>query len=100
MLMNLSVPKTPVPIPIAECYQDSDCTYDKSCKNEICINPCIEDHPCAVGSFCSVNRHQPVCACPSGYIGDPKIECIPRKFTRRNKNLKNKKYLKIVSEFL
>lgn len=70
---------TPPVILPPECYIDSDCTYDKTCRGGYCVNPCREDNPCAVGAFCSVNRHEAVCRCPAQYIGNPKIECIARK---------------------
>lgn len=75
-----NIPKTPtVPI-VPECYSDDECSYDKRCKNEQCVNPCVADKPCAVGAFCSVTKHQPVCRCPAGYEGNPQIECIARKY--------------------
>lgn len=77
---EFSVPKIPIPIPLPECFVDDDCSYDKTCRNDRCVNPCIQDTPCAVGAFCSVNRHKAVCVCPPGYEGNPLIECIPRKY--------------------
>lgn len=72
-------PIYPPVVLVPECYTNSDCTYDKRCKNSFCVNPCVQDKPCAIGAFCSVNNHQPICVCPAGYEGNPRVECLPRK---------------------
>lgn len=63
-----------------ECYSDSDCTYDKTCRNERCVNPCRIDKVCAANAFCSVTNHEAICRCPAGYEGNPRVECIARKY--------------------
>ncbi|PNF22176.1 hypothetical protein B7P43_G05064 [Cryptotermes secundus] len=60
-----------------ECYFDTDCAKDRSCVNQICLNPCIVGNPCASGAFCHVQDHTPKCRCPAGYEGNPRIECRP-----------------------
>lgn len=62
-----------------ECYTDNDCAKDRSCVNQICMNPCLMGNPCSRGAFCHVQDHTPICRCPAGYEGNPRIECRPRK---------------------
>lgn len=75
-----NIPKTPIEIRPPECYADSDCTYDKTCINEKCINPCSEPKSCGLGAFCSANYHRAICKCPAGFEGNAEIECLARKF--------------------
>lgn len=69
-----------MPIIPAECYADDDCPFDRTCRNERCVNPCVNPNPCGHGAFCYAERHQPVCKCPASFTGSPLIKCIPRKF--------------------
>lgn len=69
-------PKTPG----AECTKNDDCLYDKTCKNERCVNPCAEDS-CGSGAYCHVQNREPVCRCPTGFTGDARVGCVPRKYT-------------------
>lgn len=71
----INIPKQP--FPQAECFKNDDCPNEKTCKNEICINPCRQDDACARGAFCYVDKHQPICTCPNGFAGNPLIECVP-----------------------
>lgn len=68
-------PKTPN----AECTKNDDCPYDKTCRNERCVNPCVEDS-CGRGAYCHVQNREPVCRCPSGFTGDARVACVPRKY--------------------
>lgn len=74
-----NIPKNPIEVLPPECYNDNDCTYDKACRNEMCVNPCRVSNTCASNAFCSVTNHQPICRCPLGYEGNPRVECIARK---------------------
>lgn len=76
---KFTVPKIPVIPAVPECYKNDDCNGDQTCFNERCINPCATNNHCAQGAFCYVENHQPVCRCPMGYLGQPTVECIPRK---------------------
>lgn len=58
-----------------ECIQNSDCPFDKSCLNTKCVNPCAGS--CAPIAECRVQHHQPVCSCPTGYIGNAIVRCQP-----------------------
>ena len=82
-----------------ECQSDSECRDDQSCINQRCVNPCIHKDPCAPNAFCYVSEHRPVCRCPEGFIGDPKIECKLRKYNGAlDQQFKNNKTL--ISSFL
>lgn len=64
----------------AGCTDDDDCPDYNACDNRgACVNPCAEQDACAPLATCSVVRHQVVCACPDGFIGDPQFSCIKRK---------------------
>ncbi|VEN60882.1 unnamed protein product, partial [Callosobruchus maculatus] len=71
-----NIPKTPVVITPPECYTDSDCGYDKTCHNEVCVNPCVLEKSCGIGAFCSANDHRAVCRCPPGFEGNARVECV------------------------
>lgn len=66
--------------PQPECMKNDDCAPEKSCVNQRCVSPCTLEDSCGRGSFCHTQNHQPVCRCPNGYTGDPRIACIPRKY--------------------
>lgn len=77
MLLFIAVSLLPFTPP--ECYMDTDCTKDRSCVNQICVNPCLVGNPCSSGAFCHVQDHSPICRCPVDYEGNPRFECRPRK---------------------
>lgn len=56
-----------------ECMINSDCSRDKACRNNKCINPCIG--ACGQNAICQVINHSPICTCSSGYVGDPFVSC-------------------------
>ena len=59
------------------CDVNQDCPEFNACRNQRCIDPCIESNPCARNAFCKVIQHEPDCTCPPGFIGDPFIRCEP-----------------------
>ena len=60
----------------AECKSDSDCPYDKSCRNSVCVTPCLADNiVCGRGAECVAVAHRAQCSCPQGTQGDAKIAC-------------------------
>lgn len=71
-------PKSPPPGPIAECYSNDECSDDRLCRNERCVNPCAEDNPCARGAFCHAHNHHHVCICLQGFTGDPLVSCVQK----------------------
>lgn len=56
-----------------ECVISSDCSLDKACVNQKCINPC--PGTCGIGARCQVVNHNPICSCPQRYTGDPFTRC-------------------------
>lgn len=63
-----------------ECVLSSDCTSDKACVNQKCVNPC--PGPCGKMAECRVFNHNSICSCGSGFTGDPFTRCYlkPSKF--------------------
>lgn len=60
---------------VVGCRSDSDCPTNRACINERCENPCAESNPCDETAECKVYNHEPVCACPPGYVGNTKTGC-------------------------
>ena len=58
-----------------ECQRDTDCSNDKACINNFCVNPCTVSQPCGESAICEAISHRPVCKCPPGYAGDPHTVC-------------------------
>lgn len=56
-----------------ECVVSSECTQDKACVNQRCIDPC--PGTCGVNAKCQVVNHSPICSCAKGYTGDPFVRC-------------------------
>lgn len=56
-----------------ECILNSECPRDKTCLRNKCRDPC--PGICGQNARCDVVNHIPVCSCPSGYIGDPFVNC-------------------------
>lgn len=57
-----------------ECVVSSECSADKACANQRCIDPC--PGTCGLNARCRVVNHNAICSCDSGYIGDPFVRCI------------------------
>jgi hypothetical protein len=79
-----------------ECLSSAECPFNKACIGQRCMDPCPGS--CGVNALCMVVNHNPVCSCPSGYVGNPFEHCsVPAsKFSnvvRKNKHyLNSKKY--------
>lgn len=56
-----------------ECSVSSDCSSNKACENERCIDPC--PGTCGFDARCNVVNHSPICSCPPNYSGDPFVRC-------------------------
>lgn len=56
-----------------ECTISAECSLDKACIREKCIDPCPGS--CGFAADCSVINHTPTCVCPTGYTGDPFSSC-------------------------
>lgn len=58
-----------------ECILNSDCSRDKACVRNKCIDPC--PGTCGQGALCDVINHIPMCSCPPGQSGNAFIQCRP-----------------------
>lgn len=58
-----------------ECVLSSDCTSNRACINQKCVDPC--PGVCAPNSECRVVSHSPVCSCVTGYTGNAFSNCRP-----------------------
>lgn len=58
-----------------ECVVSSECPLDRACVNQRCQDPC--PNTCGVRAQCTTKNHNPICACPAGYTGDPFSQCLP-----------------------
>lgn len=57
-----------------ECTVSSECSLDKACVNQKCVDPCRGT--CGENARCQVTNHNPICSCSVGYTGDPFVRCI------------------------
>ena len=75
--VNIFILQLPaLPPVVLGCVADSECPQDKACFNGNCVNPCN----CGLNAECVVIQHTPLCFCPPGYSGDPRVECQKCKF--------------------
>lgn len=51
-----------------------------ACINQRCQDPCAEANPCAGNAECRVRNSRPICSCPTGWGGDPQVQCYRRKY--------------------
>lgn len=58
-----------------ECTVSSECSLDKACVNQKCIDPC--PGTCGLNARCEVINHSPICSCNIDYTGDPFSRCFP-----------------------
>ena len=56
-----------------ECLVDSDCSMDKSCIQQRCVNPC--QGKCGQYALCHVRFHTAYCSCPERFEGNPLVLC-------------------------
>lgn len=56
-----------------ECVVNSECASDRACINQKCMDPC--PNTCGMGAVCNTKNHNPICACPTGFTGDPFSNC-------------------------
>lgn len=57
-----------------ECVISSECSSDKACINQKCVDPCIGS--CGQNAECRVRNHSPLCACKTDFTGDPFTRCF------------------------
>lgn len=62
-----------------ECVISSECSNNRACLNQKCVDPCID--ACGTNTVCKVINHSPICNCKHLYTGDPFSRCnpLPRK---------------------
>lgn len=56
-----------------ECVLSAECTRDKACIRNKCVDPC--PGVCGQNAKCDVINHIPTCSCPNGLTGDPFTLC-------------------------
>lgn len=61
--------------PRPECISDDECSNEKACINQKCINPCSESKICGQNSECHVQAHRPSCSCRAGFTGNAHYAC-------------------------
>ncbi|QQP34980.1 Putative LOC101893139, partial [Caligus rogercresseyi] len=59
-----------------ECTSNEDCSDDKMCHENTCVNPCILQNPCAINAKCTPSNHVSKCQCPFNMKGDPYAACV------------------------
>ncbi|RWS29323.1 hypothetical protein B4U80_00125, partial [Leptotrombidium deliense] len=57
------------------CRTSANCPSDKACIRGKCLDPCTASGACGKGAICAPANHVAVCNCPSGFKGDPDVEC-------------------------
>jgi hypothetical protein len=67
-----------------ECYTSSECSQDKACISQKCLDPC--PGVCGQNANCRVINHNTICTCPPDFTGDPFIKC--------SKEISKKKYFR------
>lgn len=60
----------------SDCESDEQCSSGHSCRSGVCEDPCQD---CGRGALCRLEARAPVCYCPIGFIGNPKLACDPSK---------------------
>lgn len=58
-----------------ECVLSSDCSQDKACLRNKCVNPC-NSGVCASNAICEVINHIPMCRCPERMTGNAFVQCL------------------------
>lgn len=59
-----------------ECVINNDCSRDKACLRNKCIDPC--PGTCGENARCEVINHIPTCSCPERMVGNAFHRCTPR----------------------
>lgn len=56
-----------------ECVLSTECSQDKACIREKCVDPCV--NACGPNAECHVVAHSAFCNCKPGYEGDSFVGC-------------------------
>lgn len=62
-----------------ECVINNDCSRDKACIRNKCVDPC--PGTCGQSAICDVINHVPMCSCPQGTTGNAFVNCSPYQST-------------------
>lgn len=57
-----------------ECMVSTDCSQNRACINTKCQDPC--PGTCGINARCQIVNHNPICSCPTNYVGDPFVRCV------------------------
>lgn len=68
-----------------ECIVNSECSMDKACVRQKCVDPC--PGTCGFNAICKVIGHNPICSCPPNFVGDPFVQCIVEESKLLNQGL-------------
>lgn len=71
-----------------ECVYNSDCPLDKSCNNNHCVDPCLQN-VCGINANCRAIQHSPICSCKDSYVGDPFTRCYLPTPSKKFSNISN-----------
>ena len=64
-----------------ECTINTDCPKYLQCINQQCKDPC--PGTCGFNALCETVNHNPMCDCPRGLEGDPRVACRQREYPTR-----------------
>jgi hypothetical protein len=56
------------------CLSDDECSGKDACLNQHCV-PVCKATSCGDGAICYGVSHKPICECPPGFQGNPKVAC-------------------------
>lgn len=59
----------------AECIINAECSFDRTCINKKCVDPC--PGVCGLHAMCRPVHHNAICGCMDGFTGDPFTRCVP-----------------------
>lgn len=59
----------------AECTINAECSFDRTCINHRCLDPC--PGVCGLRAMCRAVNHNAICSCMDGFNGDPFTSCLP-----------------------
>ena len=58
-----------------ECVSNSDCTSERTCVRNKCVDVCSLPNVCGQNTECKATNHVSRCFCKPGFTGDPTLGC-------------------------